>query len=62
MEADRELAIRITIGFMEQMQASNISPPTALLAALNCAALLSTRMELPDKLSVKLFRDLLQDK
>ena len=61
-EADGELAAGITIGFMEQMDASHVSPPTALLAAMNCAALIANAMGIPNALAVKLFRDVLKSK
>jgi hypothetical protein len=61
-EADGDLAMSVTIGFMEQMDASHVSPPTALLAAMNCAALIAVAMAVPNTLAVKLFRDVLKSK
>ena len=57
---DEELADRITIGFMKQMQASNIPNETALIAAVRIAALLCIHGTLSDKVAVDLFENMLK--
>jgi hypothetical protein len=57
---DDELATRITIGFMEQMQASNIPSETALIAAVRIAAIICIHGTLSDKLAIDLFKNMLK--
>jgi hypothetical protein len=57
---DLDLADGISVGYLEQMNASQVHPATALFAAIKIVAILSVNCGVTDALAVKQLREVLK--
>jgi len=61
MGIDLELADRIMIGFLKEMDCQKIHPATVIFAAIKIVAILSLNCGLTDTLLIKQLREVLKD-